>query len=66
MEFTVAEREIQSAALDFARKNKKDIAKKLTDKSRFLPEDESVSVFMAGSPMLFTFILVDSIFILIV
>ncbi len=50
MELTVAEKEIQSAALDFARKNKKDIAKQLTDTSRFLPEDEPVSVFMAGSP----------------
>ena len=50
MEFTEQEKEIQSAALDFSRKNKKDIAKRLTDKSRFLPEDEPVSVFMAGSP----------------
>ena len=50
MEFTVEEKEVQSAALDFARKNKKDIAKRLTDTSRFLPEDEPVSVFMAGSP----------------
>ncbi len=50
MELTAAEKEIQSAALDFARKNKKDIAKQLTDTSRFLPEDEPVSVFMAGSP----------------
>ncbi|PCJ87447.1 MAG: Zeta toxin [Thiotrichaceae bacterium] len=50
MEYTEAEKAIQSAALDFARKNKKDIAKRLTDKSRFLPEDKPVSVFMAGSP----------------
>ena len=50
MELTEAEKLIQSEALTFARKNKKDIAKKLTDKSRFLPEDEPVSVFMAGSP----------------
>ncbi len=50
MELTEAEKLIQSEALTFSRKNKKDIAKKLTDKSRFLPEDEPVSVFMAGSP----------------
>ncbi len=50
MELTEKEKEIQCAALDFARKHKKDIAKKLTDISRFLPEDEPVSVFMAGSP----------------
>jgi len=50
MEFTLEEKAIQDEALEFARKNKKEIAKRLTDKSRFLPEDEPVSVFMAGSP----------------
>jgi len=50
MELTKGEKEIQSAALNFARNNKKDIAKRLTDTSLFLPEDEPVSVFMAGSP----------------
>jgi predicted ABC-type ATPase len=50
MELTPEEEVIQKEALEFARKNKKDIAKGLTDKSRFLPEDEPVSVFMAGSP----------------
>ena len=50
MELTASEKEIQDVALDFARKNKKDIAKRLTDTLRFLPEDEPVSVFMAGSP----------------
>ena len=50
MGLTTSEIEVQVVALDFARKNKKDIAKRLTDASRFLPEDEPVSVFMAGSP----------------
>jgi len=50
MEFTPEELVIQDAALEFARKNKKVIAKRLTDKARYLPEDEPVSVFMAGSP----------------
>lgn len=50
MEFTPKELVIQEAALEFARKNKKEIAKRLTDKTRYLPEDEPVSVFMAGSP----------------
>lgn len=50
MELSESEKLIQSEALDFARNNKKDIAKRLTDKARFLPEDEPVSVFMAGSP----------------
>jgi len=34
----------------FARANKKAIAKRFTDVARFTPEDEPVSVFMAGSP----------------
>ena len=50
MELFESEKLIQSEALDFARTNKKDIAKRLTNKARFLPEDEPVSVFMAGSP----------------
>jgi len=50
MELIPEEKTIQQEALEFARKNKKEIAKRLTDKSRFLPEEEPVSVFMAGSP----------------
>lgn len=42
--------EIQNNALDFARANKKAIAKKYTDKTVFVPEKRPVSVFMAGSP----------------
>jgi adenylylsulfate kinase-like enzyme len=50
MKLTSDEEAIQEEALKFARKQKKDIAKRLTDTSRFIPEDEPVSVFMAGSP----------------
>lgn len=50
MSLTPEEKKIEDEALEFARKHKKTIAKKLTDPERFLPEDEPVSVFMAGSP----------------
>lgn len=41
---------VQAEALSFARKSKKEIAMRLTDKPRFTPEEQPVSVFMAGSP----------------
>ncbi len=44
------ENALQDKALVFARKNKKTIARRLTDKDTYLPEKEPVSVFMAGSP----------------
>lgn len=50
MFLTPEEQKIEAEALEFARKHKKSIARKLTDPERFLPEDEPVSVFMAGSP----------------
>jgi UDP-N-acetylglucosamine kinase len=50
LELTSDEKAIQDEALAFARTHKKDIAKRLTNPERFLPEDEPVSVFMAGSP----------------
>lgn len=50
MELTQEEKAIQGEALVFARKNKKLIANRFTDISRFTPEEEPVSVFMAGSP----------------
>lgn len=50
MELTAEQENIQQEALDYARKNKKEIARRLTDVSRFLPEEDPVSVFMAGSP----------------
>ncbi|MEX0652069.1 MAG: zeta toxin family protein [Candidatus Paceibacterota bacterium] len=46
----MSDEEIISKAINFARENKKDIAKRLTDTSRFPPETHPVSVFMAGSP----------------
>lgn len=36
--------------MEFARANKKEIAKRLTDVTVYLPEENPVSVFMAGSP----------------
>lgn len=50
MALTEAEEEIQQAALEFARANKKAIARRLTDPAKYLPEENPVSVFMAGSP----------------
>lgn len=41
---------IQRNALDFARKNKTAIAKRITDPHTYTPEEDPVSVFMAGSP----------------
>ncbi len=45
-----SDKEIVLSAIDFARDNKKKIAKKLTDTAVFLPEEYPISVFMAGSP----------------
>ena len=47
---TEAETRLEQAALDFARANKRAIARRLTDATIYLPEAEPVSVFMAGSP----------------
>lgn len=44
------ELELQEEAIAFARKNKKKIGKRLTDTSRFVPERDPVTVFMAGCP----------------
>jgi predicted ABC-type ATPase len=41
---------IKARAIDFARANKKPIARRLTDATQFPGEDHPVSVFMAGSP----------------
>ena len=41
---------IKNEAIRFARKHKKEIAKRLTNTQVFLPDQEPVSVFMAGSP----------------
>ena len=50
MALTPEESTIEKNALAFARRHKKSIAKKLTDKKRFTSEEKPVSVFMAGSP----------------
>lgn len=47
---TDQEKQLEAEALAFAKANKKAIAKRLTDPTIFLPEDDPVSVFMAGSP----------------
>lgn len=41
---------LQQDAVEYARRNKKRIARQLTDQSIYPPEAEPVSVFMAGSP----------------
>lgn len=50
MVLTQEEKKIEEEALAFAREHKKEIARRLTDPDRFIPEDDPVSVFMAGSP----------------
>lgn len=47
---TTEEQRIIDEAMNFARANKKAIAKRLTDRLTYPPEEEPVSVFMAGSP----------------
>lgn len=42
--------QIQFNALAFAKKHKKQLAKSFTDINQYLPDDQPVSVFMAGSP----------------
>ena len=44
------ERTTEQEAIEFARGHKKEIATRLTDTNKYLPESEPVSVFMAGSP----------------
>lgn len=50
MGFSADEKAIVEKALAFARKYKKPIAKHLTDTNIYVPEENPVSVFMAGSP----------------
>lgn len=47
---TPAEQHIWDEAIAFARSNKKAIGRRLTNKEQYPPEEEPVSVFMAGSP----------------
>lgn len=44
------EQRIEQAALEYAKKHRTDIARRLTDPAIYLPEANPVSVFMAGSP----------------
>jgi len=50
MNLSANEKNIQEKALDYARKNKKRIARELTSTQKYMPEAVPVSVFMAGSP----------------
>lgn len=45
-----AEKLLEDKAIKFARENKKAIARRLTNPDIYTPEDNPVSVFMAGSP----------------
>jgi len=44
------EKRIQEQALAFAKANRRSIARRLTDTKTYAPEQNPVSVFMAGSP----------------
>ncbi len=50
MEMTEEEKHIEEEALAYAKKNRTEIARRLTDLKTFIPEANPVSVFMAGSP----------------
>lgn len=50
MALSAQEKSIEEAALNYAKQNKKAIAKRLTAVDKFIPEENPVSVFMAGSP----------------
>lgn len=50
MEMTPDEERIAQEAWDYAKKNRTEIARRLTDPAIFIPEANPVSVFMAGSP----------------
>ena len=50
MPLSAEDEEVRQAAVQFAKNNKKEIAKRLTDPELYLPDKEPVSVFMAGSP----------------
>jgi adenylylsulfate kinase-like enzyme len=42
--------EIRARAIEFAKKYKEEIAEEVTNISKFIPDEHSISVFMAGSP----------------
>jgi len=47
---TPEEKRIEQEALEYAKKHRTEIARRLTDPAIFIPEANPVSVFMAGSP----------------
>lgn len=47
---TPEEKEIEEAAIEFARRNRASLARTIADTSIFVPEDYPITVFMAGSP----------------
>ena len=47
---TVSDERVKQEALAFAKKHRRDIARRLTNPSIYAPEENPVSVFMAGSP----------------
>ncbi|MDL4864233.1 zeta toxin family protein [Halomonas elongata] len=46
----VSDEEITAEALAFSRRNRQRIARERTDRERYVPEAQPVSIFMAGSP----------------
>ena len=46
----MSEKEVQEAAIAFAKRSKERLAKQLTDPKKYIPDATPVSVFMAGSP----------------
>src|SRR3989344_1405721 len=46
----MSDEEIRQKAIEFAKKNKNQIAKDLTDPTKYKPDEEPISAFMAGSP----------------
>ena len=50
MDMTDEERQVAEAAIQFAKANRTAIARRLTDPSIYVSEEEPVAVFMAGSP----------------
>lgn len=50
MEMTSEEKRVEQAAIEYAKKHRNEIARRLTDPAIFVPEANPVSVFMAGSP----------------
>jgi hypothetical protein len=50
MELSTEELKIQNSAIEFAKRNRTEICRRLTDKEVYIPEKSPVSVFMSGSP----------------